>query len=153
MGQFLREFLDRAVQDRRSLGVIADQDLIERLLVDLVRRLLAERIFARLAEGFSPAVEYLAECALRGPVAQIMVVFLQLDVEAIHVYRRQAGGTVAPNGRCSYDVFSHAGLALPAFEVQKGQRRGNPLVSLEAVEGLENVPNPCISAGFRPTLP
>src|ERR1051325_6097727 len=49
VGELLREVLDRAVDDRRRLGVVADEHVVEHLLADVLGWLLAERVFARFA--------------------------------------------------------------------------------------------------------
>src|SRR6516165_12666135 len=68
IGQFLRELLDRAMHDGGGLGIVAGQHLIQRLLADLLRGLVAERVLAGLAQRLAPAIENLAESTLRGAV-------------------------------------------------------------------------------------
>src|SRR6185312_2255745 len=87
IGQFLRELLDRAVQQGRSLGVVTDQHVVEGLLADLLRGHVAERILARFAQGLAPAVEDLAESTLGGTVAQEALLVLQFDIEAVDIDR------------------------------------------------------------------
>ena len=47
-GKLLREALDRAVQQRRRLDIVADQNLVELLLAEFGRGLATERIVAAL---------------------------------------------------------------------------------------------------------
>jgi hypothetical protein len=49
VGELLRELLDGALHDRRSLCIVSDQDGVENLFADVFGRLLAERIFAGFA--------------------------------------------------------------------------------------------------------
>ena len=114
VGELLRELLDRAVHHGASLGVVADQDVVERLLADLVRRHLAERVLARLVQRLAPAVENLAERALRRPVAEETLVVLQFEIEAVDIDRGQPRGAVMGNARRGNDVLSH-GRSLPVL--------------------------------------
>src|SRR5882757_9833089 len=107
IGQLLRKILDRAVQDRGSLQIVADQDGVECLLVDLVRRFVAERVLAGFSQLLSPFIENRAKRALAGAVANKTVLVLQLDIKAVHVYGRQPGRAVAGDARGHYDVFGH----------------------------------------------
>ena len=127
IGQFLREFLDRAVHQGGGVDVVADQRLVELGLADVLGGFLAERIVAVVLQGLAQRVQDLAERALAGAVAEKAVIVLELDIEAVDVHRRQTGRAVAGDARGRYDIFSHfcpcpVGMSL-------AQRRGNPLVS------------------------
>ena len=76
VAEFLGKILDRAMHDSRSLEIVANQNLVEFLLADLARRLVAERIIATLAQGFAPGIENLLEGALAGAVADEAVLVL-----------------------------------------------------------------------------
>jgi hypothetical protein len=115
VSEFLGEFLDRAVHDGGSLGVVADQHLVQRLLADRLRRQIAERILAGLAQRLAPAVEDLPESPLGGAIAEEALLVLQLHIEAVDVDRRQTGGAVTGNARGGDGVFGH-GLPLPGVE-------------------------------------
>src|SRR5882757_3307523 len=83
IGEFLGEFLDRRVYHHRGFDIVADQDGVEHLLADLVRGLVAERVLAGLFQRLAPTIEYLAERALAGTVAQEAVVVLEFDIETV----------------------------------------------------------------------
>ena len=110
IGEFLREFLDRAMHQRGGVDVVADQRLVERALADGLGGFAAERILAVLLQRLAQAVQDLAERALAGAVAEKTVVVLQLDIEAVHVHRRQAGGAVPGDAGGRDDIFSHFAL-------------------------------------------
>ena len=95
VGEFLCEVLDGAVNDRRGLGVVADQDGVEHLLADVFGWLLPERIFAGFAQRLPPPVENVPESALAGAVSEESFLVLQFDVEAVDLHRREAGGAVS----------------------------------------------------------
>ena len=100
IGQFLREFLDRAMHQRRRHDVVADQRLVELALGDVLGGLLAERILAVLLQRLAQRVQDLAERALAGAVAEKALVVLQFDIEAVDVDRRQTGRR--RDGRCPW---------------------------------------------------
>src|SRR5207237_1870392 len=83
-----------------------------------------------------------------GAVAKKMVVFLQFDIEAIDVDRRQAAGTVAADGRGGYDVFSHARFALPASELREDNGGG----TLWFRPDLPMASKTCQILAFRPVF-
>src|SRR6185437_9862203 len=97
VGELLREVLDGAVHHRGGLGVVADQHGVEHLLADVLGRLVAERIPARLEQGLAPLVENVPEGGLAGAVAEKAFLVLELDIEAVDVDRRKAGGPVSGN--------------------------------------------------------
>src|SRR5258708_6908458 len=107
IGQFLRKLLDRAVQDGGRLQIVADQNGVELLLADLVRRLVTERILVRLAQRLAPFVENLAKRPLAGAVAEKTVFVLQFEVETVDLDRRQPGCAMAGDTRRRHDVVSH----------------------------------------------
>lgn len=107
IGEFPREFLNRAVHQRRRRHVLADQHLVERRLADLLHRLLAERIVTVLLERLAQVLDDLLECALAGAIAEKPVAVLDLDIECIHVYRWQTLGTVIPDTNGRQIFFSH----------------------------------------------
>src|SRR6185437_11245981 len=124
IGQFLRELLDRAVQQGRSLGVVTDQHVVEGLLADLLRGHVAERILARFAQGLAPAVEDLAESTLGGTVAHEALLVLQFDIEAVDIDRGQPAGPVVSDtrGNGGKDVLSH--MTLPVSRDWRDNGRG-----------------------------
>src|SRR3977135_2317288 len=111
MGQFLRELLDRAVYQCGGADVVADQGLVERGLGDGRSGFVAERILAAFLQRLAQRVQYLAEGALAGAVAQKALVVLQFEIIAVHVHRWQARGAVPGDARCHYEIFSHFRLA------------------------------------------
>src|SRR5262249_25827017 len=115
IGELLGKLLDRAVHHGGRLAVVADQHVIERALADLVGRQIAEGILAALAQGFSPAVEDLAERALAGAVAKKALLVLQLDVVAVDLDRWQAARAVVSDARGRCDVVSHGSPVPPGF--------------------------------------
>ena len=127
IGQFLREFLDRAMHQGGSVDIVADQRLVEVALGDFVGGFLAQGIVAVFLQRLAQAVQDLAEGPLAGAVAEKALVVLQLDVETVDLDRRQAGGAVAGDARGRYAVFCHVAQAPAGFRWR--QRAGNPLVS------------------------
>ena len=104
--QLLREILDRALHDAGGFGIALGQQVVERLLGDLVARLVAERIVAGLAQRLAPVLDDVAERALAGAVADEALVVLQLEIVAVDLDRRQAGRAVrGDSGKCC--GFSH----------------------------------------------
>src|SRR5262249_55464019 len=61
--ELLREVLDRALQDTGSLRIAFGEQRIQRLLAQLLGRLVAERVFAGLAQGLAPVLDDIAEGA------------------------------------------------------------------------------------------
>lgn len=94
IGQFLREFLDRAVHQGRRADVVAYQRLVERVLGDRFGGFIPQRVVAVFLQRFAQRIQYLAERALAGAIAEKTVVVFQLDIEAVHVYGGQTGGAV-----------------------------------------------------------
>ncbi len=107
IGQFLREFLDRAVHQGGGVDVVTDQRLIQLGLGEVRGGLLAERIVAIVLQGLAQRIQDLAERALAGAIAEKAVIVLQFDIEAVHLHGRQTGRAVAGDARCRYDIFSH----------------------------------------------
>jgi hypothetical protein len=97
VGELLRKILDGAVHHRGGFGVVADQHGVEHLLADVLGRLLAERILARLAQGLAPLVENVAEGGFAGAIAEKPLLVLQLDVEAVDIDRRETRSSVSRN--------------------------------------------------------
>src|SRR5258705_3091266 len=64
VGKFLCKVFDRAVNDRRGFGIVADQDGVEHLLADAFGRLFPERIFAGFAQRLPPFLEDIPKSAL-----------------------------------------------------------------------------------------
>jgi len=127
IGQFLGELLDRAVHQRGGADVVAQQRLVEFALGDLAGGFLAQGVVAVLLQRLAQRIEDFAERALAGAVAQKSVVVLQLDIETVHLDRRQSAGAVVGDPRGADDVFCH--VALPN-RISLTQRAGNPLVHL-----------------------
>src|SRR4051794_27761780 len=75
--QLLGEFLDRPLYDARGLAITFGQQVIERLLGNLIAWLFTERIVARFAHRLPPVLDDLAEGALAGAVADEAFVVLQ----------------------------------------------------------------------------
>ncbi len=111
IGQLLREFLDRAVHQGCGVNVVTDQRVIQLGLAEVGGGFLAERIVAVVLQGFAQRIQDLAERTLAGAVAEIAVIVLQFDIEAVHLHGRQTGRAVAGDARCRYDIFSHFALA------------------------------------------
>src|ERR1700730_396340 len=107
IGQLLRELLDRAVHQRGGADVVAYQRLVERTLADGLRGFAAERVLAVFFQWLAQAVQYLAERAFTGAVAEKALVVLQFDIVAVDVYRRQAGGAVPTDAGGRHCVFGH----------------------------------------------
>jgi hypothetical protein len=120
------EFLDGAMHQCGRADVLAHQSFVERALADDVGGFAAKRIIAALFHWLTQAVQNSAKRPLAGAVAEETVVVLQLDVEAVHVYRRQAGSAVPADADGGHGVLSHFALPMPELE---GQQTGNPLVS------------------------
>ena len=99
IGQFLGEFLDRAMHQRCGVDIVADQRRVESFLAISSGGFLPKRIVAVFLQRFAQAVENLAERALAGAVAEKAVLVLQFDVEAVDLDRRQPGGAVAGDAR------------------------------------------------------
>ncbi len=111
VSKFLGKFLDRAMHQRGGGDVGADQEFVERALAEIRRRLLAERIVAISLQRLTQRIQDLAERALAGAVAEKAVLVLQLDIETVHVDRRQSGGAVAGDARGRCCIFGHFALA------------------------------------------
>ncbi|MET4717226.1 hypothetical protein ABIF63_001332 [Bradyrhizobium japonicum] len=73
----------------RGFGIVADQNGIQHLLADAFRRLLAERVFSRLAQRLAPFFLDVPEGDLAGPVPDKSFVVLKLDIEAVDLHRGQ----------------------------------------------------------------
>ena len=107
IGQFLGEFLDRAVHQRRRHDIFADQRLVELALGDVPGGLLAERVVAVLLQRLAQGLQDFSEGALAGAVADKALIVLQFDIEAVDVYRRQTRGAVTGDARGGCDFVSH----------------------------------------------
>ena len=86
--EFLREFLDDAMDQTRRLRVAFLQRLIELLFPDLVARPLAERVAAFLDQGLAGLVEDRRQRFLARAVTQEPAVVLKLDVVGKNVDAR-----------------------------------------------------------------
>ena len=126
IGQFLGEFLDRAMHQGGGVDIVADQRLVEFALADVMRSLSCRADRRRCPSALRRPSRISAERALAGAVAEKAVVVLQFDIEAVDLHRRQPGSAVAGDARGGDDIFSHFAPAMPGMA---GQRRGNPLVS------------------------
>ena len=97
VGPFLGEFLDRAVHQRGSMDVVADQRLVGAPFLPISSAWISQpqRIVAA-PPPFSCAglVHYPAERALAGAIAQKAVIVREFDIEAVDVHRRQTGCAV-----------------------------------------------------------
>src|SRR5258706_743327 len=89
------------------MDVIPHERLVERTLTDALGGFTAQRLVAVCLQRLTQRVQNLPERALAGAVAEKTVIILQLDIEAVHIYRRQTSGAVPGDagGRC--DIFSH----------------------------------------------
>ena len=107
VGEFLRKVLDGALHDRRSLGIVADEDGVENLLADVFGRFLAEWIFAGFAQRLPPFVQDIPESALADAVPQESIVILQFDVEAVDIHGGEPGCAVGGDARCRDRFIRH----------------------------------------------
>ena len=89
--ELLREILDGAEHETRAFRIACREEFRELLLAELLARLVAEGIFAKLPEGFPPFFDVLPECAFAGLVADEAVLVFDLDIVAID---RDAGENV-----------------------------------------------------------
>jgi hypothetical protein len=98
--QLLREVLDRPLQDTGRLRIAFGEQRIERLLAQLLARLVAERVLAGFAQRLAPVLDDIAEGALAGAVAEKAFIVLELDVVAVDLDQGEAGGAMRRNSRC-----------------------------------------------------
>src|SRR5262249_14283805 len=71
------------LDDAGRLGIALDQDLVELLLREVLGRLLAERIVARLAETVAPALDHLTERTAARAVADETLTRPELRVVSV----------------------------------------------------------------------
>src|SRR6185437_4745233 len=102
--ELLGEFLDRALHQRRRLGIAGDQDLLQLLLAEFVRRRVAERIAPQALKALAPVGQNLGEGALAGAVADEAFGLAQLRVVSIDFDERQ------PRGAVRQEAVRHLGL-------------------------------------------
>src|SRR5215210_1303967 len=76
IGEFLSELLDRAMNQRGGVNVVAHQRLIQRAFPDRLGGFAAERIVAGLLQRLAQRVQDLSERALAGTVTEKAVVVL-----------------------------------------------------------------------------
>ena len=167
IGQFLREFLDRAMHQRGGGDIVAHQHLVEVALGNFVGGFLAERIVAVLLQRLAQPVEDVPKSTLAGPVAEKAVVVLQFDIEAVDVYRRQPRGAVTRDAGGRYGIICHiVQCPLPDFAGNNGQgthwfhaggegewRMASDKNSLFATRYSPFRPNPAYSAAFQAISP
>lgn len=89
--EVLREILDGAVHDCRSLAVVTDQGSVKFFLADVFGGLLPEWVFARFAQRLPPLFESFQEGGFAGAVPEESFLILQFEIEAIDLDPRQAG--------------------------------------------------------------
>ncbi len=116
-GQFLREVLDRTMQDSRRLDVVTNQNLVEFLLADVLGGLVPERIFAGLAQRLAEIFEDVLKGAFAGAVAQKPVVVLEFDVVTVDVHGRQPRGPVIADSGGRQRVLGHISVPLACWRV------------------------------------
>src|SRR5579871_2156317 len=87
VSELLGKLLNRAVNDRSRLNVVAHQRSVERLLADTFGRLRAKRVLTRLSACLAPFLENVAERAPTGAVAEKAVAVLGLAIETFHLNR------------------------------------------------------------------
>ena len=125
IGQFLGEFLDRAVHQRRGVDVVADQRLVELALADLVGGFVAERIVAVASSAACASASRIlrnAPLLARSPrkpsssFSSILKLSTSTDGRRVAPWPGDAGGR--------YGIFSHFA---PARSESAGQRRREPI--------------------------
>jgi hypothetical protein len=104
-GKLLREVLHHALHQAGRLRIVGRKRGIERLLADLVAGRVAEWIGAKLAQRLAPFVENCVQRLLAGPVAEVSVLVLQLEIIAVDVHGREARCAVRAEGR-QYSIFA-----------------------------------------------
>src|SRR5262245_12009019 len=135
VGQLLGKILDRALNHGDGFGIALFQQGIEGLLADLVAGLVAERVFARLAQRFSPFLEDVAKRSLAGAIAEEAILVLQFGIVAVDLDRRQTGGTVGGEGSLCSRLFGHKRLVKALYN---GASRGKFHHWLGRLQGAEH---------------
>src|SRR6185369_16894020 len=116
LGQLLGKVLDGALDHPSRLGRALGKQCVELLFRYLVGRLIAERIFAELAQRLPPLVEQLPEGPFARLVADEAVLVLDLEVVGIDLDAGQHRGTVRRQGGL-FGFLGHAPSQAPCARI------------------------------------
>lgn len=122
-GERLGELLDRALDDAGRLVVAVDEQVVERLLADLVRVLVAEGVGAVLAQRLAPFLEDLVEGAPARPVPDEPLLVLDLGIVAVDPHGREQARPVDPEGR-RRDVGHEGSVPVSSGPTTNGPGKG-----------------------------
>jgi len=110
-GEFLREFLDDAVDYARRFRIAFGQRFVELLLAEVLAQVLAERILTSLADTLAPVVENRLEGPLACAIADEAIGAPQLGIVGVHDDVAELLGAVSEQrGRRASAVFSGMGV-------------------------------------------
>ena len=103
-GKLLRVILDRALDHGRGFRIAFFQNHIELGPIEIIRRRIAERIGAKLAQRLAPVFQNGVKRLAARTVAEEAFVVLELQIVAVDLDRRQARRPVVAECRRRDDV-------------------------------------------------